>query len=125
MIISIGGIIMTQKNKVQLKICGATYSIVTEDDPEYVESLGELIDSEMRSISDSSPSLSLIQCAILVALDQADNCKKATAAADNLRAQIKDYIEDAARSKIEVDVERREIDRLNREIEKLRNKLNG
>lgn len=116
---------MTQKNKVQLKICGATYSIVTEDDPEYVESLGELIDTEMRSISDSSPNLSLIQCAILVALDQADNCKKATATADNLRAQIKDYIEDAARSKIEVDVERREIERLNREIEKLRNRLNG
>ena len=116
---------MTQKNKVQLKICGATYSIVTEDDPEYVESLGELIDSEMRNISDSNPSLSLIQCAILVALDQADNSRKSAAAADNLRAQIKDYIEDAARSKIEVDVERREIDRLNREIEKLRNRLNG
>ena len=116
---------MTHKNKVQLKICGATYSIVTEDDPEYVESLGEIIDTEMKNISENSPSLSLIQCAILVALDQADNCKKAIAAADNLRAQIKDYIEDAARSKIEVDVERREIERLNREIEKLRNKLNG
>ena len=116
---------MTHKNKVQLKICGATYSIVTEDDPEYVEGLGEIIDTEMKNISENSPSLSLIQCAILVALDQADNCKKAIAAADNLRAQIKDYIEDAARSKIEVDVERREIERLNREIEKLRNKLNG
>lgn len=116
---------MTQKNKVQLKICGASYTIVTEDDPEYVESLGELIDTEMKNVSANSPSLSLIQCAILVALDQADNCKKAIAAADNLRAQIKDYIEDAARSKIEVDVERREIDRLNREIEKLRNKING
>ena len=88
---------MTQKNKVQLKICGATYTIVTEDEPEYVESLGELLDSEMKSITGANPSLSLIQCAILVALDQADNCKKATAAADNLRAQIKDYIEDAAK----------------------------
>ena len=104
---------MTQKNKVQLKICGATYTIVTEDEPEYVESLGELLDSEMKSITGANPSLSLIQCAILVALDQADNCKKATAAADNLRAQIKDYIE------------RREIDRLNRELENLRKKLNG
>ena len=51
--------------------------------------------------------------------------RKETAAADNLRAQIKDYIEDAARSKIEVDVERREIDRLNRELENLRKKLNA
>lgn len=116
---------MIQKNKVQLKICGATYSIVTEDDPEYVEELGEMIDAEMRSISSSNPSLSTIQCAVLLALDQADNCRKATAAADNLRAQIKDYIEDAARSKIEADVERREITRLNKELENLRQRLNG
>ena len=116
---------MTQKNKVQLKICGANYTIVSEDEPEYVEGLGELLDSEMKAITSANPSLSLIQCAVLVALDQADSCKKAIAAADNLRAQIKDYIEDAARSKIEVDVERREIDRLNRELENLRKKLNG
>ncbi len=114
---------MTPKNKVQLKICGATYSILTEDDPDYVEDLGEMIDAEMKSISNSNPSLSLIQCAVLTALNQADSSRKATAAADNLRAQIKDYIEDAARSKIEVDVERREIDRLNRELENLRKRL--
>ncbi len=112
---------MTQKNKVQLKICGANYTIVSEDEPEYVESLGELLDAEMKAVTSANPSLSLIQCAV----DQADSCKKATAAADNLRAQIKDYIEDAARSKIEVDVERREIDRLNRELENLRKKLNA
>ena len=32
-----------EKNKVNLKICGSSYTIVTEDDPEYVENLGELI----------------------------------------------------------------------------------
>ena len=62
-------------------------------------------------------------CAVLVALDQADSCKKATAAADNLRAQIKDYLEDSARARMEVDVARREIERLNREISNLRERL--
>lgn len=114
-----------EKNKVQIKICGATYSILSEDDTEYVENLGELIDSEMKSISTSNPSLSSIQCAVLVALDQADACKKATAAADNLRAQIKDYLEDSARARMEVDVARREVERLNREINTLRDKLNA
>lgn len=114
-----------EKNKVQLKINGNTYSIVTEDEPEYVESLGELIDSEMKNTAIQSPGLSSIQCAVLVALDQADACKKATAAADNLRAQIKDYLEDSARARMEVDVARREIERLNREISNLRNKLSG
>ncbi|MCC8015987.1 MAG: cell division protein ZapA [Clostridiales bacterium] len=114
-----------EKKKVQIKICGATYSILTDDNAEYVEELGEFIDSEMKNISMGNPSLSSIQCAVLVALDQADSSRKATAAADNLRAQIKDYLEDSARARMEVDVARREIERLNREISNLREKLNS
>lgn len=112
-----------EKNRVELRIYGNTYSILTEDDPEYVEELGEFINKEMHSISNESPTLSQTQCAVLVALDRADACKKANSEAINLRAQIKDYIEDAARAKLEVDVARREIERLNREISALRNKL--
>ena len=48
--------------------------------------------------------------------------QKANSEAVNLRVQIKDYIEDAARAKLEVDVARREIERLNRELSALRNK---
>lgn len=114
-----------EKNRVNLKICGNSYSILTEDDPDYVEELGELIDKEMKQVAQEAPSLSTTQCAVLVALDQADACKKATASADNLRAQIKDYLEDSARARMEVDVARREIERLNREISNLRNKLAG
>ncbi len=112
-----------EKNRVNIRICGISYTIVTEDDVEYVEELGELIDKEMKAINAESPSLSTTQCAVLVALDQADACKKATASADNLRAQIKDYLEDSARARMEVDVARREIERLNKEISNLRNRL--
>ncbi|MDD6619596.1 MAG: cell division protein ZapA [Eubacteriales bacterium] len=113
------------KNKVQVKIGGATYTIVTEDDPEYVEGLAEELNDEIRSICNSNPSLSMTQAAVLVALDQTDACKKATASSDNLRAQIKDYLEDSARARMEVDVARREVERLNREISELRDKLAG
>lgn len=112
-----------EKNRITLRIYGNTYSILSEDDVEYVEELGEIIDSEMRNISAGAPNLSQTQLAVLVALDQADACKKANSEAVNLRVQIKDYIEDAARAKLEVDVARREIERLNREISNLRNKL--
>ena len=112
-----------EKNRVSLKICGNSYTILTEDDPDYVEDLGELIDKEMKAVAQDSPSLSQTQCAVLVALDQADAAKKATASSDNLRAQIKDYLEDSARARMEVDVARREIERLNREISNLRSKL--
>ena len=112
-----------EKNRVELKIYGNTYTILTEDDAEYVEELGELINKEMHAVSNESPTLSQTQCAVLVALDQADACKKANSEAVNLRAPINDYIEDAARAKLEVDVARREIERLNRELSSLRNKM--
>lgn len=111
------------KNRVQIKIGGATYTIVTEDDPEYVEALAEQINNEIRSACNANSSLSMTQAAVLVALDQADACKKASAASDNLRAQIKDYLEESARARMEVEVARREVERLNREISDLRNKL--
>lgn len=80
------------KNKVHVKIGGASYTIVTEDEAEYVETLADEISENMRAIINSNPSLSMTQAAVLVALDNADASKKATASADNLRAQIKDYL---------------------------------
>lgn len=111
------------KNRVQVKIGGASYTIVTEDDTEYVENLAEAVDNEIRSICNSNPSLSITQAAVLVALDQADACKKASASSDNLRVQIKDYLEESARARMEVEVARREVERLNREISDLRERL--
>lgn len=110
------------KNRVEVKIGGATYTIVTEDDPEYVENLAEQVNSEIRSICNANPSLSMTQAAVLVALDQLDACKKASASSDNLRVQIKDYLEESARARMEVEVARREVERLNRELSDLRNK---
>lgn len=113
------------KNKVHVKIGGASYTIVTDDEPQYVEDLAEVINEEIRSICNSNPSLSMTQAAVLVALDRADACKKASASADNLRVQIKDYLEESARAKMEVEVARREVERLNREIADLRSRLNN
>lgn len=118
------GVNTMNKNRVQVKIGGATYTIVTEDDSQYVEDLADYLNNEIRSICNANPALSMTQAAVLVALDQLDACKKASASADNLRVQIKDYLEESARAKMEVEVARREVERLNREIADLRNRIN-
>ncbi len=41
---------------------------------------------------------------------------------ENLRTQIRDYLEDAAKSRSEAEIARREVERLNSELEKYRNK---
>lgn len=111
------------KNKVSITIGGASYTIVSEDAPEYVTDLAEALNTEIKKIITENPSLSQTQAAVLIALDQMDAAKKAGAASDNLRAQIKDYLEDTTRAKMEADYARHEIERLNREIANLRGKL--
>ena len=49
------------KNKVHVKIGGASYTIVTEDEPEYVETLADEISENMRAIINANPSLSTLQ----------------------------------------------------------------
>ena len=58
------------KNKVHVKIGGASYTIVTEDEAEYVEALADEISENMRAIINSNPSLSMTQAAVLVALNE-------------------------------------------------------
>ncbi len=85
--------------------------------------MAEALNTEIKKIITENPALSQTQAAVLIALDQMDAAKKASASSDNLRAQIKDYLEDSARARMEADVARHEIERLNREIANLRGKL--
>lgn len=112
-----------EKNKVRLNIGGADYTITTEDDPKYVMALGDELDSLLTRMLRENSRLSVTQAAILLALDYADQCKKAEISADNLRSQIKEYLEDSARSKMDAEIARREVERLTRELQNAQGKL--
>lgn len=111
------------KNRVKLHICGTDYYITTEDDAEYTQSLGAQLDETISGMMRDNGRLSLTQAAILASLDAMDAYRKSESSADNLRSQIREYLEDSARARMEVEVSRREVDRLNREIQNLRAKL--
>lgn len=109
-----------EKNKVKISVCGSDYYITTEDDPKYVLELANDLDETLSKIVHENGRLSITQAAILASLDYADQAKKATDTADNLRAQIKEYLEDSARYKMEAEVAKRDVERLNKEIQSLR-----
>ena len=111
------------KNKVRLNICGVEYNITTEDDPKYVISLGDELDSSIAKTLRENNRLSVTQAAILAALDYADQWHKAEICADNLRSQIKEYLEESARSKMDAEIARREVERLTRELHNVQAKL--
>ena len=100
-----------EKNKVSLKIAGSDYYILSEEQPAYMQELAQDIDSKITDILKSG-NLSITQAAILAALEYADDAKKNKTAADNLRSQLKEYLEDAAKAKGERDFYKRELDKL-------------
>lgn len=107
-------------NKVKLTIMGTDYSVIAEDDVEYVQLLGKELDSKMDGVIKANGRLSTTQVAVLAALDYADESKKATATADRLREQIKDYLDDASTAKSKADVARHEMEKYKKEVEGLR-----
>lgn len=106
--------------KVKLMISGSVYSVSTDDDVDYVTALGEELDKRISSIMAENPRASVTQAAILTALEYADASKKSETSAENLRAQIQGYLEDAARARTDAEISRREAERLAKELSALR-----
>lgn len=110
-------------NKIKLEICGSNYVIATTDTEEYVLSLAEKLDSDMTQMLASNPTASVTTAAVITALGYLDELKKSTSGADNMRAQIKDYLEDAASAKMAAEEVRRENAALKRRIDDLERRL--
>lgn len=114
---------MSEKNRVKLRICGNEFYIVSHDSEEYIRTVGDKVERYIQSLMDRSTTMSTTMAAVFAALEFCDEAAKATESADNLRAQIKDYLEEAASAKSETaELRRREIE-LERENITLRAKL--
>ena len=107
-------------NEIKLVIGGIDYIVRSDDDPAYIHMLADELTHRLAAVSASHQYLSTVMVAVLTALQYLDESKKAEADAVHLRAQMKEYIEDAAGARLETEEARREIDRLNRENRKLR-----
>lgn len=114
---------MDSVNKITLNICGTDYVITTDEDAGYMQELGAQVDTRIRNIMNQNDRTSLVMAAVMTALMQADEAKKAVQSADNLRKQLKSFFDDNNRSRTEADAMRREVERLKREKEELERKL--
>lgn len=112
------------QNTVKIDVLGTSYTITTAESEGYVHSLAEEIDRQVSGILSADTKLSPNGALILVALGYADSLHKAESGADNMRAQVSEYLEDAARAGIERDEAKREVERLRRQIEMMR-KMTG
>lgn len=114
---------MAAINHIRLRIAGSDYTIATDEPEDYVRRLGEKVDRCMKSLLDSNGRVTVTMSAVLAAITMADEAEKSADSLDNLRSQIQGYLEDCAQARMEADNLKRDLDRMRRENEFLRAKL--
>jgi len=109
-----------EKRKVVLTICGVDYVLLCDKDEEYMRALGAALHDEMTHMLRENGRVSATQAAVLCALQAMDEAREAQTTAENLRARIQDYLEDAAQMKKEAELSRHEAEQLHRENAELK-----
>ncbi len=103
--------------KITLTIGGEFYNINTDDDLEYAAQLGKELDRKIRELMQASGRISVTQAAVLSALEYIDLYKKSERDCENLRTQLQAYLEDAARSRTDAELAKREAASLRKELD--------
>ena len=98
-------------NRVVITICGEEYTFVAEESASYMQKVGTYVGDKMFEILNSAK-VGRTDAAILTAANIADELFKAQAAAEQLRAQIKGYLDEAGKAQAEASELRRELFRL-------------
>ncbi|MEG1857689.1 MAG: cell division protein ZapA [Pseudoflavonifractor sp.] len=99
------------KNHVTVTIVGKEYTLVATEDQGYVEKVAAHVNTAMQQVL-SEAKVSDMDGAVLAAVNIADEYFKEVEAAENLRRQLKEYLEDATKIKMELSEAKREIFKL-------------
>ncbi|HJG86630.1 cell division protein ZapA [Pseudoflavonifractor capillosus] len=99
------------KNRVTVTIAGQEYTLVATEDQGYVEKVAQHVDAQMKQVLEGAR-VSLVDGAVLTAVNIADEYFKEVEASENLRRQLKEYLEEATKLKMELSEAKREIFKL-------------
>ena len=98
------------KNKVVVTIADREYTMVAVEDEAYVRKCADHVDAQLRELSGAR--ISQADAAVLAAMNIADEYFREQEAAENLRRQIKEGLEEASRLKMELSEAKREVFKL-------------
>ncbi|MDY3984693.1 cell division protein ZapA [Dysosmobacter sp.] len=110
-------------NRVVVSICGEEYTFVAEESPAYMQKVGAYVSQKMDEVL-SSAKVGRSDAAILTAANITDELFRAQAASEQLRSQIKGYLDEASRAQAEASDLKREVFRLQQKLDNL-NKNRG
>lgn len=78
-------------NKIKVSICGKEYTLQTEEDSSYINSLARYVEKKINEITSANPNVSQGSAAVMVAFMALDDLNQANRNMDNLRDELKDY----------------------------------
>jgi len=99
------------QNPILFNIRGKHTTLLAAEEEEYVKQCAAYVEKKLGETASGSK-MSLADCAVLTALNIADEKFKEQEASENLRRQIKDLLEEASKLKLELSECKREIFKL-------------
>jgi cell division protein ZapA len=103
-------------NRVVVSICGEEYTFVAEESAAYMQKVGSYVSEKMEEVLGGTK-VGRTDAAVLTAANIADELFKAQAAAEQLRGQIKGYLDEAGKAQSEVSELKREVFRLQQRLD--------
>ena len=103
-------------NRVVISICGEEYTFIADESAAYMQRVGSYVSEKMEEVLNSAK-VGRTDAAILTAANIADELFKSQAAAEQLRGQIKGYLDEAGKAQAEVSELKREIFRLQQRLD--------
>ena len=104
------------ENRVTVSICGEEYTFVAEEAPSYMQKVGAYVGTKMDEML-TGAKVGRTDAAVLTAVNLTDELFKSQAAAEQLRSQIKGYLDEASKAQAEVSELKREIFRLQQRLD--------
>lgn len=104
------------ENRVVVSICGEDYTFVAEEAPSYMQRVGSYVSEKMEAVL-TGARVGRTDAAVLTAANITDELFKEQAAAEQLRRQIKGYLDEAAKAQAEASELKREVFRLQQRLE--------
>ena len=103
-------------NRVVISICGEEYTLVADEAPSYMQKVGGYVSDKMTDVMNAAK-VGRTDAAVLTAANLADELFKSQAAAEQLRGQIKGYLDEASKAQAEVSELKREVFRLQQRLD--------
>lgn len=105
------------ENRITVNIAGTEYTLMAEESPVYMQKVAAHVSEKMSAIMEGGK-IARMDAAVLAAANITDELYKEQAISENLRNQLKDYLDEANKAKAEASECRRELFKLQQKLDK-------